>query len=168
MLSCLPSPVTTSLELVVTLFAGYLSGFFMRVKESSQNPIILFDGVCNLCNTAVQFVIKRDRNGLFKFASLQSAFGQHNLEKHRLPKSTFNSFILLENETVYTKSTAALRVARRLAGVWPLIYIFIIIPAFIRNYLYDFVANNRYKWFGKHESCWVPTPELKNKFLDQQ
>lgn len=85
-----------------------------------------------------------------------------------MQSSTFNSFILGENGKIYSKSTAALRVARKLKGLWPVVYVFIIVPAFIRNYVYEFIARNRYKWFGKRDSCEVPNPELKNKFLDQE
>jgi predicted DCC family thiol-disulfide oxidoreductase YuxK len=134
--------------------------------NKDQHPVILFDGVCNLCSNAVQFVIKRDKNALFKFASLQSSFGQNLLNQYHLPSTGFDSFILLENEIIYTKSTAALKVVRQLSGAWPLLYIFSIIPAFIRNTIYNFIARNRYKWFGKKEACWIASPELKNRFLD--
>ncbi len=140
----------------------------MFEKNDIKHPVILYDGVCNLCNSAVQFVIKRDKKNVFKFASLQSLFGQNFLKKHLMQSSTFNSFILGENGKIYSKSTAALRVARKLKGLWPVVYVFIIVPAFIRNYVYEFIARNRYKWFGKRDSCEVPNPELKNKFLDQE
>jgi predicted DCC family thiol-disulfide oxidoreductase YuxK len=131
-----------------------------------QHPVILFDGICNLCNNAVQFVIKRDKKSLFRFSSLQSSFGQNLLNQHNLHHAGFDSFILLENGKIYTKSTAALMVAKRLSGAWALLYCFIIIPPFIRNSVYDIIARNRYKWFGKKESCWLPSPELKIRFFD--
>ncbi|RZL62366.1 MAG: DUF393 domain-containing protein, partial [Pedobacter sp.] len=121
--------------------------------------------VCNLCNGAVQFVIKRDKQSYFKFAALQSNFAYDTLSHFDLKITHGDSFLLLENGKLYEQSTAALKVARKLNGFWPLLYVFIIIPPFIRNFAYRFVARNRYKWFGKQESCWVPTPELKSKFL---
>ena len=131
-----------------------------------KNPVILFDGVCNLCSSIVQFVIKRDKKNLFRFASLQSAFGQSVLRKFKLPTNDFSSFILFDDEHLYTKSTGALRVAKQLSGGWPLLYSLIVLPPFIRNVVYNFIASNRYRWFGKKEACWVPTPSLKGKFLD--
>ena len=131
-----------------------------------KGPVIFFDGVCNLCNGAVQYVIKHDTKKIFRFASLQSDSGQQLLQKNALPQTHFTSFILLENDKVFTKSTAALKVARKLTGVVRLLYGFIIVPAFIRDAVYNFIARNRYKWFGKQESCMIPTPELKNRFLN--
>lgn len=130
-----------------------------------KEDVIFFDGVCNLCNGAVQFVIERDPKNRFKFAALQSDFAKNQLSNYQLEVKQGDSFVLLENGKVYEQSTAALRVARKLNGLWPLLYGFIIVPPFIRNAVYKFIARNRYKWFGKQESCWVPTPELKKKFL---
>ena len=132
---------------------------------NSDSPIIFFDGFCNLCNGAVQFTIERDRKNIFRFASLQSAYAQEKLLPYAINPAIGDSMMLLENEKVYERSTAALRVARRLSGIWPLLYAFIIIPTFIRDAVYNYVGKNRYKWFGKQESCWVPTPELKSKFV---
>jgi predicted DCC family thiol-disulfide oxidoreductase YuxK len=131
----------------------------------NSKPIILFDGICNLCNGAVQFVIKHDPEGKFLFASLQSEAGQEVLKQYNLPAGNFNSFILLQNEKVYNKSTAALKVARQIKGVWSWLYIFIVIPQFIRDAVYNWIAKNRYKWFGKKDVCMLPTPELKARFL---
>ena len=131
-----------------------------------DHPVILFDGVCNLCSGSVQFIIKHDPKHQFRFASLQSEFGQQVLEKFQLPMTEFGSFILLEKGVVYTKSNAALRVTKKLSGAWSALYAFMIVPKFIRNGVYDIVAKNRYKWFGKKESCWLPTQELKNLFID--
>ncbi len=131
-----------------------------------KNPIILFDGVCNLCNNAVQFVIKHDTLKKFVFASLQSQKGQALLQQYNLPLQSFNSFVLLQNEKVFLKSTAALNVAKQLNGAVKLLYGFIIVPAFIRNAVYNFIAKNRYKWFGKKESCMIPTPALQSRFLN--
>ena len=136
------------------------------LNSETKNLIVLFDGVCNLCSSSVQFIIKNDKKKQFRFASLQSEFGQKVMEQFGLPTNELNSFILLENEKIYTKSAGALRVAKRLNGLWVLLYGFIIVPPFIRNAVYSFVANNRYKWFGKKEACWLPTPELRKLFLD--
>jgi predicted DCC family thiol-disulfide oxidoreductase YuxK len=130
-----------------------------------QQSIILFDGVCNLCNASVSFVIERDKKNVFQFASLQSSFGQEVLKKHQLSASDFDSMILLQNGIIHQRSDAALRIAKELSGAWKLLYGFIIVPRFIRNGVYNFVARNRYKWFGKQEACMIPTPELKAKFI---
>ena len=131
----------------------------------NNNPIILFDGVCNLCNNSVQFVIKHDKKSKFRFAALQSDTGQALLKKYNLPKQGFDSFVLLQNEKVYLKSTAALQVAKQLDGPIKLLGGFIIVPAFIRNAVYNFIAKNRYKWFGKKHHCMIPTPTLQSRFL---
>ena len=131
----------------------------------NSQPIILFDGICNLCDGAVQFVIKHDPENQFLFASLQSEAGQRLLKQYKLSIENFNSFILIQDEKVYNKSTGALKVARQIKGVWSWLYIFIIIPAFIRDTVYTWIAQNRYKWFGKKEACMIPTPELKARFL---
>lgn len=125
----------------------------------------MFDGVCNLCNSSVQFVLLRDSANYFKFASLQSDYGQKVLQENNLPTDDFNSFLLIENNKLYTQSTAALRVAGKLDGWWKLMYFFIIVPPFIRNFVYNFVAKNRYSWFGKKDECMMPRPEWKQKFL---
>jgi predicted DCC family thiol-disulfide oxidoreductase YuxK len=130
-----------------------------------KKPIILFDGVCNLCNRSVQTVIKHDPGGKFLFASLQSAEGQKILQQYQLPYNGFNSFVLIQNGKAYTKSTGALKVAGQINGWWKLLYGFIILPKFIRDAGYSWIANNRYQWFGKKEECMIPTPELKNRFL---
>ena len=131
-----------------------------------EHPIILFDGVCNLCNGAVQFVIERDKNQRFRFASLQSKTGQEYQQKAGLSLDRMDTILLVENGQIYQKSTAALRIARHLNALWSVMYIFIIVPVFIRDGIYDFIARNRYRWFGKQDSCWMPTPDLKSLFLD--
>jgi predicted DCC family thiol-disulfide oxidoreductase YuxK len=125
----------------------------------------LFDGVCNLCDSSVQFIVKRDTEGYFSFASLQGKAGQNLLNIHGL-NSNINSFILIEKDKVYTKSTAALRVCVHLNGPWKLLTGFRIIPLRFRDSIYNLIANNRYKWFGKKESCMLPKPEWRNRFLD--
>jgi predicted DCC family thiol-disulfide oxidoreductase YuxK len=130
-----------------------------------NKSLLLFDGVCNLCNSSVQFILLRDKKDRFRFASLQSDYGQNLLREHNLPTESFNSLVLVENDKIYQKSTAALRIARKLKGLWPLLFAFIIIPPFIRNFVYDIIAKNRYRWFGKKEECMLPRPEWKQKFL---
>jgi predicted DCC family thiol-disulfide oxidoreductase YuxK len=136
------------------------------LETSKTANVILFDGVCNLCSGIVQFVIKHDKKNVFKFASLQSTFGQTLLKNFDLPASHFNSFTLYQNGKIYTKSTGALMVARHLSGAWSLLYPLMIIPRFIRDFFYNVIAANRYKWFGKKEECWVPSPALKIKFFN--
>jgi len=131
-----------------------------------MHPIILFDGVCNLCNTSVQFILKRDRRSRFRFASLQGPAGQALLQRSGLPADHLDSFVLVENNKVYTRSSAALRVISRLGGGYTLFYVFWIIPRPIRDGIYDWVARHRYRWFGKEDSCWLPRPEWKERFLD--
>ena len=137
----------------------------MPDPDEVKQPVILFDGVCNLCSSTVQFILKRDKKDTFRFASLQSDFGQSVLQKFNLPENTFNSFLLYQNGKIYTKSTGALLVARQLSGAWKLLFAFIIIPSFIRNSVYNVIAEKRYSWFGKKEACWIPSAALKAKFL---
>jgi predicted DCC family thiol-disulfide oxidoreductase YuxK len=127
---------------------------------------MLFDGVCNLCNATVDFVIRRDRRGAFRFASLQSAAGRALLGKHGLPPDVLDSIVLLDDDGAHTRSTAALRIARRLGGAWPLLYAFIIIPRPFRDLVYDFIGRRRYRWFGKRDTCRVPTPAEHERFID--
>ena len=131
-----------------------------------DKPIVLFDGVCNLCNSAVQFIIRHDKKNIFMFTSLQSDTGQKLLAQYDLPLNELNSFILIENNKAYTRSSGALRVIKKLKGLWPLLYGFIIVPKFIRDGVYNWVGRNRYKWFGKQDACMIPTPELKARFLN--
>ena len=135
------------------------------MKQESNHKIILFDGICNLCNTAVNLVINIDKKDLFRFAALQSDIGQTLISKYNIDRSNTDSIILIENKKAYIKSTAALRIAKNLPGAYPLLYCFIIIPSFIRNWVYDYIAKNRYRWYGKKESCMIPTPKLQRKFL---
>lgn len=128
--------------------------------------IILFDGVCNLCNSSVNFVIRNDKKRIFKFSPLQSNYGQQFLKKHSISTIDTDSIILIVNDKSFTKSTAALHIAKHLSGLYPLLFVFIIVPKFIRNWVYDYIAKNRYKWYGKKESCMIPTPELKERFID--
>jgi predicted DCC family thiol-disulfide oxidoreductase YuxK len=135
------------------------------IMDKPVNNIVLFDGVCNLCNGLVRFIIKRDRTGKFKFASLQSEIGQQCLKRFGLAKNEFESFILIRGDQYYLKSAAALKMLRELSSIWKAFYVFIIIPRPVRDFLYDLVAKSRYKIFGKKDVCMVPTPELKERFL---
>ncbi len=130
-----------------------------------QNDVILFDGVCNLCNDAITFIIKRDRKNHYRFAALQSDIGALYLKKHSINPDEIDSIVLIRGEYAYTEASAALRIAQKMSGLWPLFYVFIIIPKFISNAIYEYIARNRYKWFGKKESCMIPTPALRDKFL---
>lgn len=131
----------------------------------ATQAIIFFDGICNLCNASVQFVLARDKKKHYKFAALQSEFAKTTLAKFEVDLDALKSILLLENGKLYSKSTAALRVTKHLGYAWPMLYGFVVVPKFIRNGVYNFVAKNRYKWFGQQESCWIPTPELKDRFL---
>ena len=135
------------------------------MNKQFTHSIILFDGVCNLCNGAVNFVIKRDPGNVFKFAPLQEKQGALLLKTHAIDIQKLDSIVLIENGNVYTKSSAALRIARKMSNLWPLFFVLLIIPSFIRDGVYDFIAKNRYKWFGKKEQCMIPTPGLREKFL---
>lgn len=130
-----------------------------------KEPVILFDGVCNFCNSTVNMVIRNDKKALIKFAAMQTDIGRQLLQQYQLPVDDLKSFVFLENGKAYKKSTGALKVCRYLRGLWPLLYTFIIIPPFIRNALYDFIAKRRYKWFGVREQCMIPTPEVRARFL---
>lgn len=128
--------------------------------------LVLFDGVCNLCNTAVQFIIERDPKQKFYFSSLQSETGKSLLEKYGLAHQNIDSLVLIQNGKAYIKSTAALRIAYQLKGPVRIFSIFRILPKFIRNFAYDIIAKNRYLWFGKREHCMIPAPALRKRFLD--
>lgn len=130
-----------------------------------MSAIVLFDGVCNFCNGSVNFVIERDATGYFKFAPLQSEIGQMLLDKYGIDKSETDSVILIEEEKAYTHSTAALRIARKLDGLWSFFYIFRFIPRVLRDFIYKLFAKYRYKLFGKKDACMMPTPEIRARFL---
>jgi len=132
-----------------------------------MNPksIILFDGICNLCNGAINFVIAHDSNNHFQFASLQSEFGKALLLKYKIKNTSLDTFLLVENDQIFIKSTAALRVCKSLGFPFYFAFSFIAIPLFFRDSIYNWVAKNRYQWFGKSATCSIPTPELIDKFL---
>lgn len=133
---------------------------------NSEQGILFFDGICNLCNTAVQFVIKRDKKDKFKFASLQSETGKEFCKKYKLSFNKLTSVIYFKQGKVYLKSTAALHVLYDLGGIWQIFFIFMIIPKFIRDFVYDLIAKNRYNLFGKRKECMLPTAQNKAKFLE--
>ena len=128
--------------------------------------VVLFDGVCNLCNGSVQFVINHDPTSKFRFAPLQSAYGTTQIQKFGLTPGMMNSVLLVDKSKLYQKSNAALEISRHLSGLWPGFYVFKIVPAFLRNWMYDLIAKNRYRLFGRREECMIPTPELRARFLN--
>jgi predicted DCC family thiol-disulfide oxidoreductase YuxK len=128
----------------------------------ADRSVILFDGVCNLCTRSVQFVIERDARKRFRFASLQSPVAERLLGR----REDLESVILLQNGKTYRKSGAALRIARRLDGLWPLLAVLLVIPGFMRDAVYDWIGRRRYRMFGKREVCWTPRPDLAERFLD--
>lgn len=130
-----------------------------------MSAVILFDGVCNFCNGAVNFIIERDKAGYFKFAPLQSEIGEKLLAENGVDKIETDSVVLIEDGKVYTYSTAALRIARKLDGFWKWTYGFVIVPRFVRNFFYKLFAKYRYKMFGKQDACMLPTPEIRQRFL---
>lgn len=139
----------------------------MVIESLPKNKqLILFDGVCNLCNSSIQYVIKHDKKNLFMFAPLQSETGKYIIKAYKIDIEKTDSILLYSNENgLSSKSTAAIKVARHLGFPRNVMSVFFIIPAFIRNWVYDYIAKNRYKWYGKQEACMIPTPELKSKFL---
>lgn len=129
--------------------------------------MVLFDGVCNLCNASVNFMLDRDPSGRLRFASLQSATAVALLAAvhHAAPRGEPESVLLVENGRVYDRSTAGLRIARHLRGAWRLLYVFVVVPRPLRDLVYQFIARNRYRWFGRTEACRVPSPEVRARFL---
>lgn len=140
----------------------------MHLNPDSDHPLILFDGVCNLCQRSVQLVIRNDRDAQFRFASLQSDAAAEILEDYDDRHAELSSVLLVLDGRIYRKSRAALQIARRMDGAWPLFfYLFCWIPPFLADPIYDFIGNRRYKWFGKKESCWIPDADLSERFLDR-
>ena len=139
----------------------------METVLPKNKKIILFDGVCNLCNNAINFVIEHDKKDVFRFASLQSDLGKKLVTERGIDPEILDTIILIEPGVVYyEKSTAALKIAKDLSGGYSLLKHFLFLPEFIRDGVYNLVAANRYKWFGKKDSCMIPTPELKAKLLE--
>ena len=137
-----------------------------ETAEELPNRLLFFDGVCNLCNGLVQFIIRHDRHKRFRFASLQSETGRRFLDLHGLAAQDLDSLVYWRKGRALTRSTAALNVARDLGGIWAMGHALIIVPRFLRDAAYDLVARKRYRWFGRRETCMVPTSELRDRFLD--
>ncbi len=135
------------------------------MRRNSDTMIILFDGACNLCNGSVQFIMKRDKRKIFRFASMQHPPGRDLMVSHGLDPDDLRSVVLVDGDEVYTGSDAALRIAVELSGLWPLLGLLRFIPRPVRNFGYSVVAGNRYRWFGKSSSCMMPTEENKSRFL---
>lgn len=142
----------------------FINWYLMDLPEGKQ--IVLFDGVCNFCNDSVRFIIKRDQNDLFRFASLQSNLGKKLTQERNIDTSKIDSIVLIDpGKAYYLKSTAALEISKKLSGIWPVLGIFLHLPEGLRNWIYDIIAKNRYQWFGKMEACPMPTAEEREKFL---
>jgi predicted DCC family thiol-disulfide oxidoreductase YuxK len=135
------------------------------MQTNDQNSIILFDGICNLCNSSVKFILKRDKKKQFIFASLQSDAAENILLHHKYKKNGLNSIILIHRDKIYEKSSAVLNIFLVLGMPWRLFSVFYILPLSWRDFLYDFIAQNRYKWFGKKDSCIMMLPKHKNRFI---
>jgi predicted DCC family thiol-disulfide oxidoreductase YuxK len=142
-------------------------------RPDARGSVVLFDGVCNLCNSAINFILDHEDAGLaagpeaLRFASLQSAAGQALAALHgaRIPQGDPDSVLLVEDGKVFDRSLAALRLARHLSWPWKLVYAFVVVPRPLRDAVYKWIARNRYRWFGKRDVCRVPTPELRARFL---
>ena len=133
-------------------------------EESFSPPVVLFDGVCKLCNGSVNFILRRDRKGRLKMAPLQSDYGRAVLEKHAMKPDLLDSIMLLEGDWLTTKSTAIIRISKYLGGAWPLCMIALVVPRFIRDFIYDIIAKNRYRWFGKYDTCRLPDADFEDRF----
>lgn len=130
-----------------------------------KSPVLLFDGVCNLCNASVQWILTHDPQGKFRFAALQSETGQAVLQRFGLDQAHFDSVVLVEGDRIFLHSDAPLEIARILGGFWKLAYVLKIIPRFLRDAVYSWIARNRYRWFGRREACMLPRAEWKARFL---
>lgn len=130
-----------------------------------MSAIILYDGICSFCDSSVLFILKRDNEGFFKFAPLQSKFAKDLMVEYQIDPESMKSMVLVENGKAYLRSTAGLRIFRKLGFPWSLSYMFIIVPPFLRDFVYDIIAKNRYRWFGKKEACEIPRPEWKSRMI---
>jgi predicted DCC family thiol-disulfide oxidoreductase YuxK len=137
-----------------------------ELHAESGGAIVLFDGVCNLCSAWVQFLLARDARRRFRFASLQSEAGAALARRHGLSPEAMQSVVLVEGGRAWVRSSAVLRIARGLGWPWPALSLFAVVPPFVRDRVYDWVAANRYRWFGQRETCWLPRPEWRDRFLD--
>jgi predicted DCC family thiol-disulfide oxidoreductase YuxK len=132
---------------------------------SHQHPVVLFDGVCNFCDATINFLIRQDPRAVLRFAPLQEPAGQRLLQQLNLPTNTFDTFLLLDAGRVYARSTAGLRVLRRLGGLWAGLYGFMLVPAFVRDGVYQLIARNRYRWFGRKDACMIPDAGVRGRFV---
>lgn len=132
---------------------------------TQNHPIVLFDGVCNFCEGSVRFIIDRDPEGVFRFASLQSELGENLAKEHGADAGEMNTMMLVQDGKLYKRTSAALRIAGRLKFPWPLASVFLIVPPFIRDIAYRIISKNRYRWFGKKDACMIPSPEIRERFL---
>ena len=130
-----------------------------------MSAVVLFDGVCNFCNGTVNFILEHDPEGYFRFAALQSEAARPLLAEARLASDFLDNIVLVEDGACYVRSTAALRIVRRLSWPWPLLYAAVVIPRPLRDFVYDWVARNRYRWFGKSDVCRLPPPSVRERFL---
>lgn len=144
-----------------------------RTPEKTERPttdretaIILFDGVCNLCSAAVRFIVRRDPRNRLRFAPLQSDIGQRLLAKHGFNQDRLDGVIFIEGQLAHSRSEAALRIAAHLSGAWPVLSVLRVVPRFVRDGIYDWIAANRHRWFGKKNECMIPTPEMRQRFLE--
>lgn len=135
---------------------------------TQSQSIVFFDGVCNLCNASIDFIIKRDRHNKFLMGALQDDFSKIVLSSYQVRQDYLDSLVLLEDGEIFYKSTAALKIARELSGLWPIFYPLIILPTWLRDPVYDFIGKNRYRWFGKKNTCRIATPEERAKFLSKE
>jgi len=135
---------------------------------SQSKSIVFFDGICNLCNASIDFIIKRDHHNKFLVGALQDSVSKEILSKHQVKADYLDSLVLFDNGKIFYKSTAALKIARNLSGAWPIFYPLIFLPKSLRDPAYDFIGKNRYRWFGKKSTCRIPTPEEKAKFLTKE
>ncbi len=141
------------------------------MTESCENVsevpnLILFDGVCNLCNASVQFVIRHDSAAKFRFAAIQSEIGREIFQRHGLDPANLQTFVFITDGRIFLRSDAAIEVVARFGGAWKLLRVFSLVPRSVRDAIYSFIAQNRYRWFGRQEVCMIPTPEIKERFLD--
>ena len=138
-----------------------------NMESESRHPLILFDGICNLCESSVQFVIRHDKNARYRFASLQSDAAQRVLKEYIYDDEELGSVLLVADGRIYQKSRAALRIAKYLDGAWPIMYyLFAWIPTGLADVVYDFIGDRRYQWFGKKDECWLPDEQLRKRFIE--
>lgn len=137
------------------------------MKDFAEHPLVLFDGVCNLCERTVLFIVRRDRHAVFRFAPLQSGIARKLIDQYRPGAEELSSVLLIADNRMYRKAAAGLQIVKRLDGAWPILYyLFAWVPRFIADPVYDFIGNRRYRWFGMKDECWIPTTELRERFID--